>query len=298
MEKESFADLFHSNKPVAAAPTVKLIQTYKEEPTLILREEDTSSAAPFSCALIGKFSYGKPSMETLRQDFLKLELIPSQSEDYMKIWLWGQWAFQGFPMRVFKWSPKFHVSAEPSIIPSWIIFENLPVHLFQKATLFSLASAIGKPLKLDEPTANLTRPSIATVCIELDLLKPHVYRIWIGASPGKGFWQLVGYEDVLSYCSSCRRLECSMEAATEENADNARVAQKLNDAPIPLPIGQLIDDVHILLQIQSNAEYSGEQKDDAQLLQQDETTNVSDSEIQHGNDTNPLLLTSSPSSVG
>lgn len=66
-KKKSFANLFHSNEPAAAAPTVKPIQTYKKEPTLILEEEDIFSlAVPFNCSLIEKFSHGKPSMETPR----------------------------------------------------------------------------------------------------------------------------------------------------------------------------------------------------------------------------------------
>ncbi|KAI5648880.1 hypothetical protein M9H77_34885 [Catharanthus roseus] len=229
-KKKSFANLFHSNEPAAAAPTVKPIQTYKKEPTLILEEEDIFSLA-----------------------------------DYMRIWLQGQWTFQGFPMRLFKWSPKFH---------------NLPIHLFQKATLFSFASAIGKPLKSDGPTAKPTRPSIARVCTKLDLLKPHVHRIWIGTPSGKGFWQPVGYEGIPSYYSSCRRLGHSMEASVEENADSTPAGQKLDDALIPLPTGQLFDDI----QFTPNP-------------QQYEPVVVFDSEMQHGNDTNPLLLLGAAASL-
>ncbi|KAK4384595.1 hypothetical protein Sango_3044800 [Sesamum angolense] len=46
---------------------------------------------------------------------------------------------------------------------------SLPVHLFEKNALFTLASKIGKPLRMDEPTADLSRPDLARVCVELDV---------------------------------------------------------------------------------------------------------------------------------
>lgn len=65
----------------------------------------------------------------------------------------------------------FQLSVEPSGIPTWIAIEGLTIHLFNKSSLFSIASLIGKPMKIDEPTANFSRPSVARVCVELDLLK-------------------------------------------------------------------------------------------------------------------------------
>lgn len=87
------------------------------------------------------------------------------------------WMIEGSPMRVFKWTPDFDSRVESSVTPVWIGLPELPLHLFHKKALFEITSLIGKPLKVDKPTADQTRPSIARVCVELDLLKDRVEEI-------------------------------------------------------------------------------------------------------------------------
>jgi hypothetical protein len=63
------------------------------------------------------------------------------------------------------------------VVPLWINFENFPIHLFDKFVLFSIASAIQKPLKINEVTTNLMKLDVAWVCIEVDLLKSNLRRL-------------------------------------------------------------------------------------------------------------------------
>lgn len=91
-------------------------------------------------------------------------------------------------MRLFKWTVDFQLSVEPVVIPTWIGLEGLSIHLFNKGSLFSIANLIGKAMKIDEPTANLTRPSVARICIEVNHLKNLPKRIWIGTGSNSGFW--------------------------------------------------------------------------------------------------------------
>lgn len=119
----------------------------------------------------------------------------------MRLWLKGNWNLLGYPMRVFKWSVDFQLSFEPSVIPTWIGLDGLPIHLFNKSTLFSIANLVGKLMKIDEPTANLSRPSVTRICVEVDLLKSLLARIWIGTGGSTNFWQRVCYEDLPSYCN-------------------------------------------------------------------------------------------------
>lgn len=80
-------------------------------------------------------------------------------------------------MRFFKGTIDFKLSLEPFVIPTWIGLEGLLIHLFNKGTLFSIANLIRKPMKIDEPTANSSRPSVTRICIEIDLLKTLPNRI-------------------------------------------------------------------------------------------------------------------------
>ncbi|KAL0457103.1 UNVERIFIED_CONTAM: hypothetical protein Slati_1049500 [Sesamum latifolium] len=144
-------------------------------------EETEKLAAHLKFALIGKFSHGYPN---------------------------------GFPMRIFKWSPEFNPKIESSIVPIWIRFPELPVHLFQKKALFGIASLIGSPLKIDEATADGIRPSVARVCVEIDLMNPQPSSIWVGME-GRYYAQTVTYERIPKYCSHCRHLGHGMEQCRE-----------------------------------------------------------------------------------
>lgn len=110
--------------------------------------------------------------------------------------------------------PDFRVDVESSIAPIWVNFPKLPVHFFAQNSLFSIARTVGAPLKMDAATKFLTRPSVARICIEMDLLRSFPSRVWIGTGSG-GFWQPVEYESVPLYCSKCFRQghikeECKM----------------------------------------------------------------------------------------
>ncbi|XP_027177998.1 uncharacterized protein LOC113777158 [Coffea eugenioides] len=125
-------------------------------------------------------------------------------EDFYRCWLWGLWMIQEFPMRVFKWAPDFKLHAESSHAPVWIGLEGLLVHFFDKVALFSIASVIGVPLKIDVATATLAHPTVARICVDVDLCGELPQRVWIGIA-NDGFWQYIEHENLPSYCAHCRK---------------------------------------------------------------------------------------------
>lgn len=168
---------------------------HKGEPALKIPKLIVDSLAkPFQFALISKFSHGRPSMERSRQIFTKLGLKGSfflghlnpkhmiiclqKEDDFNRIWLREVWFLDGFPMRTIRWSSEFCPDVESSITLVLISFPSLPIFLFNKKILFSTGSAIGKPLNLDSAT-DLSCPSVAWVCVELDLLKRLPHRVWV-----------------------------------------------------------------------------------------------------------------------
>lgn len=72
------------------------------------------------------------------------------------------------PMRTLKWDPLFDSEEETSTTIVWISFPALPPNFLGKEAIFSLASAVGKPLHVDMATKNQTRPSCARVSIEVE----------------------------------------------------------------------------------------------------------------------------------
>ncbi|KAG6482722.1 hypothetical protein ZIOFF_059360 [Zingiber officinale] len=134
----------------------------------------------------------------------------------------GVWFIGGVPLRIFKWTPYFSYTAESSVVPVWIRFPDLPIHMFSKVTLFSAASIIGKPIKIDEATADCSRLSVARVCVEIDLLKPKIEDFWIGIGEEKRL-QRVEFEKHPSFCVQCLHLGHSVEEcyASGSNAKSA-----------------------------------------------------------------------------
>ena len=78
----------------------------------------------------------------------------------------------------------------------------MPIHLFAKQSLFSIGNLVGDPLQIDTATTNLMRPSVARICIAMDLRKKFPNKIWIGHGSG-GFCQKVEYEKMPKYCFKC-----------------------------------------------------------------------------------------------
>ncbi|XP_027169583.1 uncharacterized protein LOC113769324 [Coffea eugenioides] len=110
-------------------------------------------------------------------------------------------------MRVFKWTSLFHVDKEPSIVPVWFSLPKLPIHFFKKECLFHVVSCLGRPLFMHAATTSLARPSVARVCVEVDLMQPLPKCVWVGVGTGdsEGFWQVLQPENLPIYCSFCFR---------------------------------------------------------------------------------------------
>ncbi|KAL0448788.1 UNVERIFIED_CONTAM: hypothetical protein Slati_1435200 [Sesamum latifolium] len=129
--------------------------TFKGEPGIIYSSEETKYlASRLKFSLVGKFSHGLPNLNFLRNRIIKLGLKGTvnvgrlnfkhvlirlnNEEDFSRLWLRGEWTFDNFHMRVFKWSPDFDPQTESPIAPVWIKLPGLPVHLFEKKCAFHI----------------------------------------------------------------------------------------------------------------------------------------------------------------
>nr|KYP61063.1 hypothetical protein KK1_023487 [Cajanus cajan] len=69
---------------------------------------------------------------------------------------------------------------------------------YDESVLLTIASAIGKPVKVDLNTLNMTRGRFPRVCVEINLNEPVVGRFFLN-----GVWYNVEYEGLHLLCSSC-----------------------------------------------------------------------------------------------
>ncbi|KAL0311723.1 UNVERIFIED_CONTAM: hypothetical protein Sradi_5571600 [Sesamum radiatum] len=191
-------------------------------PTITLSDIETQSlAVEFRFALVGKFSHGSPPYNQLhrllantgiKEAFTvsmlnnKHALISLTNElDYSRLWLRRIWFLKGSPMRVFKWSPTFNPNHESSIVPIWVNFPGLPAHLFRKDALFAIASMVGTPLQVADSTYNRSKMSRASVCIEIDLLRPCLEEVDIQIHD-RTFKQKIEYEQTPRFCLLCNHV--------------------------------------------------------------------------------------------
>ncbi|XP_048491336.1 uncharacterized protein LOC125492674 [Beta vulgaris subsp. vulgaris] len=92
----------------------------------------------------------------------------------------------------------------------WIHLPELPVEYYDKEALFTIASKLGKPIRVDYATNHLTRARYARICIEINLSKPITSKIWIGNQ-----WQVILYENLHSLCFVCGRIGHQKNQCTE-----------------------------------------------------------------------------------
>ncbi|WMV49188.1 hypothetical protein MTR67_042573 [Solanum verrucosum] len=184
--------------------TLKPVTYLHGEPRVIWYEEEVEQMIikeNLQYAILGKFSYGWPEIQELRS------LIPKQCnlkgeckigllsnryvlirasllEDYVSLLSKPMFYIThkgwSYPMRTLKWDPLFDPEEETTTAIAWISFLELPPNFFVKEVVFSLASAVGKPLQVDMATKNQSRPSCARVKVEVDLLSDFSKRIKIG----------------------------------------------------------------------------------------------------------------------
>lgn len=178
-------------------------------------------AAPFKCSLVGTFWYERPPLKVIREVFekigfhndLRITLIDQshillnfrQEADYLRCFYRRSWHISGCHMRITKWTVDFDPTTDVPIVPVWVAFPGLPIHLHCHEALFEIVKPIGSPLKLDVATSDALRPTVARVCVEVDVSQELSQKIYLQAKQ-RLILQSVIYEDLPKYCTACRRL--------------------------------------------------------------------------------------------
>lgn len=105
-------------------------------------------------------------------------------------------------MRVFKWTLAFDPYFETPIAAVWCNIIGLPIHSFEKSTLFAIGGLFGTPIQIDHATATQTRLSFARICVELDISKPPPEEFVLDIM-GKEVIQKVKWDKIHMYCLEC-----------------------------------------------------------------------------------------------
>ncbi|KAF8396252.1 hypothetical protein HHK36_017867 [Tetracentron sinense] len=207
---------------------VKKVSSFQGELALFYSvEELNTSVAAFKHALIAKFSYGRSSIEALKNyiqgsfhtklaiavgilDESHMLIRFESEEDFLAVWLKEFSYLEGQLVRFIKWTPLFQVGVDPTVVPVWISLPGLPINLFNPKDLKAISSIVGRVLKVDGPTRTISRPSLWRICVEVDVKKEKISIFWLGLST-VGRWQSIVYEKEPKICASCNKMGHSKE---------------------------------------------------------------------------------------
>lgn len=141
---------------------------------------------PWSKALIIKVFGRSVSLEQRIRDIFKLEwdceIIDLESgffltrfyskRDYLHVLNNGPWVILGHSLTLTKWRPHFRPSLEKvSSTLVWIHFPEVPIAFFEESALLQMGNLVGRAVKVDDTTMEVSRGRFARVCVEIDLSK-------------------------------------------------------------------------------------------------------------------------------
>ncbi|KAH0706060.1 hypothetical protein KY285_010590 [Solanum tuberosum] len=156
---------------------------------VIFKSKDYYGAMVEECKLriVGRFLKPRPQIEKIRSVFKEL-----------------------FPIKG---------SAKIGVYDTFNVF----IDFTNEDDFYKIVASIGTPLGFDAATTGKTRPSLAKVWVEVNLLKKLPDQIWVGLEdegiPLKGYFQKIEYENILKYCKNYKKLG--------HNVMNCRVLERI-----------------------------------------------------------------------
>ncbi|CAL0316473.1 unnamed protein product [Lupinus luteus] len=111
----------------------------------------------------------------------------------------GPWMLFDHYVAVACWTPELVAPmAKVDCTMVWILFPGLNMMYYDESFLLSLASCVGRPIKVDTNTLRVARGRYVRVCMEIDLIKSVVGRYNLG-----GHYYKVMYEGLHVICKTC-----------------------------------------------------------------------------------------------
>lgn len=165
---------------------------------LFSKDKLTQLRQPWSLTLMGKClgisvrsSVITQRVRSMRKPHGSLEVIDLGKDvflfrfrlknDLEKALFGGPWYILDHYLMLNQWQPNFRPNQNPfNKLVVWIHLPELPVEYYDKEALFLIASKLGKPIRVDYATNHLTRARYARVCVDIDLSKPILSKVWVG----------------------------------------------------------------------------------------------------------------------
>ncbi|WMV49351.1 hypothetical protein MTR67_042736 [Solanum verrucosum] len=232
--KNSYANTLCSSLISPQTPNTMDARQYKElvqakqathigVPVVLFKASDYYGIMVAECrfTIVGRFVKPRPQIDKIRSKFKELVTIKGSTKiGEQQMWLQ-------------KWTLDFKPEEDLPIAPVWILLPKLPFHMHTWQYIKQIVSSVGTPLEKDQATKSRTRPSMAKVRVEIDLLKPQPESVYVGLihenSPQTGFMQKLEYEGIPKYCKHCKKLGHVMANCRVLERKKAIEQQKLEE---------------------------------------------------------------------
>lgn len=113
----------------------------------------------------------------------------------------GPWMLFDHYLCVSQWSPEFAApNANIQRTMVWIRFPGLNLLYYDENVLLGMASVVSRPIRVDQNTLKVAQGRFARVCVEIDLSKPVIGKIWL-----RDHWYCVEDEGLHLICAKCGR---------------------------------------------------------------------------------------------
>lgn len=93
----------------------------------------------------------------------------------------------------------------------------MPIEFYERSALLKIGKVIGLVLRIDANTANGVRGRFARLCVQVNLDKPLIRKIYLGKLE-----QYMQYEDINALCFSCGRIGHKREACPYHIRENPK----------------------------------------------------------------------------
>lgn len=102
------------------------------------------------------------------------------NDDRSKVMFNGPWMIFDHYLTVQGWSPAFtSLTATIDHTLVWIRFPGLNLFYYDESILMAMAATVGRPIKVDANTLDVRRGQFARVCVEIELTKPVIGKVWL-----------------------------------------------------------------------------------------------------------------------
>lgn len=141
--------------------------------------------------------------------------------------------------RLFRWTPEFEIRKDSSLAAVWVKMYNLPLHYFNETSLIRLGSILGTVLSIHYSTITLTQQKYAKVCVELDVSKPFIEKLWIGTSKEYGWEISLEYEGKNAFCEYCGLLGHTLGLCRKKREAQGKAVEKESNSRQPSTNNQI-----------------------------------------------------------